>query len=77
MGGIVGGLTALLFAPKPGEELREELSDHYARLSEDAVELLGTVCDHSLDLIERAKDLAEDAQEVTQKYLHKEKDNQR
>lgn len=43
VGGVLGAMTALLFAPKTGRELRSDLSDQYGKISEKTVEIANTV----------------------------------
>jgi len=43
VGGVLGAMTALLFAPKKGSELRSDISDQYGKISEKTVELANTV----------------------------------
>jgi gas vesicle protein len=69
IGGILGGAAALLLAPKTGEEMREEIADRYRKVSDEAVELMDAVCEHSIEMIDRAKEIAEEAKEAAAKYL--------
>ncbi|MCC5832711.1 MAG: YtxH domain-containing protein [Chlamydiales bacterium] len=68
IGGLLGGAAALLLAPKSGEEMREDLVDHYQKVSNETAELVDAVCDHSLEMIDRAKKIAEEAKEAAAKY---------
>ena len=43
VGGVLGALTALVLAPKPGKELRADISGQYEKISGKTVEIAGTV----------------------------------
>jgi gas vesicle protein len=70
-GGILAGVTALLYAPKKGSKLRQDLSEKCETVKGKASELLEEVRDHAQDVVERAKDkvkdLASSAKETAQK----------
>ena len=68
-GGLVGGMTALLLAPKSGEKLRKDLGKKYHNASEKTHDLMEDVCDQSADLVEKAKDIAMDAKNAASKML--------
>lgn len=40
-GAVIGAVTALLFAPKSGRELRSDISEQYHNVSEKTQELAG------------------------------------
>lgn len=44
-GGVVGSITALLLAPKPGKELRQDISDGAQKVGETTVKVAGQVGD--------------------------------
>jgi gas vesicle protein len=71
-GGIIGAGVALLFAPQSGEKTRREISRYVKRTSRRAGELaedfsdsisdmVETVGDKAVDLLEQGKDMAYDA----------------
>jgi gas vesicle protein len=66
-GGVVGGLTALLLAPKSGDKLRKDLSKKYQDVSEKTQDLFEDVCDQTDDLVEKAKDIAHTAKSAVSK----------
>lgn len=68
-GGLVGGITALLFAPKSGDKTRKEIVNKYHDVSEKAHCMLENVCDQTSELIEKAKDIASDAKDAASKLL--------
>ncbi|MBB3109836.1 gas vesicle protein [Paenibacillus phyllosphaerae] len=44
-GGLVGSISALLFAPKPGKELRQDIASGAQQVGEKTVKLAGQVGD--------------------------------
>lgn len=69
VGGVLGAVTALLFAPKKGSELRADISEQYGKISEktgelaDAVgtktqEIAKTVGEQTGELVGKAKEVA-------------------
>lgn len=66
-GGLVAGITALLFAPKSGEKMRKELKRKCCDVSEKACDIFDDVCKQSQDLAEKAKDIACCAKEAAQR----------
>ena len=58
LGGIVGAALALLLAPKPGRELREDLKRGAAALGERASTTSGVLAEKAQVGVERAKELA-------------------
>ncbi|MEX1031666.1 MAG: YtxH domain-containing protein [Paenibacillaceae bacterium] len=47
VGGVIGAITALLLAPKPGEELRADIKDTVNTVTSRTQELAGQVSDRS------------------------------
>ena len=43
VGSVLGAMTALLFAPKSGKELRSDISEQYGKVSDKTVEIAGVV----------------------------------
>ena len=64
---LVGGITALLFAPKSGDKLRKDIKKKYSDVSDKACDLIDGVCEQTTELIEKAKDIASDAKEAANK----------
>lgn len=62
IGGLLGAAAALLFAPKPGREMRSDLSDKLTVATDKTKEVAGTVTDKTKSLAstvsEKATDLA-------------------
>ncbi|MFZ0564602.1 MAG: YtxH domain-containing protein [Chlamydiales bacterium] len=68
-GGIVGGVTALLFAPKSGEKLRKDIAKKCHNASEKTHELMEDFCDQTSDLVDKAKEIAVEAKEAASSML--------
>ncbi|MGZ9583006.1 YtxH domain-containing protein [Paenibacillus marinisediminis] len=56
VGGVVGGVTALLFAPKAGRELRQDIADGAKQASEKTQQLAQQIGDRTTSLIDTAKE---------------------
>ncbi|WP_410769716.1 YtxH domain-containing protein [Fontibacillus sp. BL9] len=59
IGTIVGSVTALLFAPKPGRELRKDIADGARQVGEKTQEVAGKVSEQSSQLASKVKETAE------------------
>lgn len=68
VGGVLGAITALVLAPKPGKELREDISNQVDKISGKTVELAGTVGGKTQELAKvvstQSVELASKAREV-------------
>ncbi|MNO18882.1 YtxH-like protein [compost metagenome] len=58
-GSVVGSVTALLFAPKPGKELRKDIVEGTTEAAHKVQELAGAASDKSTELYSKAKDAVE------------------
>ncbi|GIP56872.1 YtxH domain-containing protein [Paenibacillus sp. FSL W8-0186] len=58
IGTIVGSVTALLLAPKPGKELRKDIADGARQVGEKTGEIAGKVTEQSVHLAEIVKETA-------------------
>lgn len=56
VGSVLGAATALLFAPKPGKELREDLSEQCQTLGLKTQELAKTVSSQTSEWVGKAKE---------------------
>ncbi|WJH34597.1 YtxH domain-containing protein [Paenibacillus aurantius] len=56
VGGVLGAVTALLFAPKSGKELRADLADQYQNVSDKTQELARSVGTSTSEWVDRAKE---------------------
>ncbi|MBU5671522.1 YtxH domain-containing protein [Paenibacillus brevis] len=60
IGTIVGSVTALLFAPKAGRELRKDLAEGARQVGEKTQEVAGKVGEQSTQIAGAVKEKAED-----------------
>lgn len=60
IGTIVGSVTALLFAPKAGRELRKDIADGARQVGEKTQEVAGKVGEQSVQIADKVKGKAED-----------------
>ncbi|CAM4335252.1 YtxH domain-containing protein [Paenibacillus typhae] len=58
-GSVVGSVTALLFAPKPGKELRQDIVDGTNGAIDKVQEIAGAASEKSSELYGKAKDAVE------------------
>lgn len=56
-GGLAGGLVALLFAPKSGKQLREDIFRKYGEVSDRAHELMDEAGNKIKEYVEDGKDV--------------------
>jgi gas vesicle protein len=59
IGGVIGSISALLFAPKKGSEMRKDISDKYQSVNDKTKKLAS-------DVSQKTQDIAADASEKTQ-----------
>lgn len=59
IGTILGGVTALLFAPKPGRELRKDIADGARQVGEKTQQVAEKVGEQSSQLAGKVKETAE------------------
>ncbi|WP_106766341.1 YtxH domain-containing protein [Paenibacillus faecalis] len=59
IGGIAGSVTALLFAPKAGKELRQDIADGARQVGGKVQEVAGKVGEQGIQLIGTVTDRAE------------------
>lgn len=58
LGGMVGAFTALLFAPKTGEDFRKNLGDQSKDVLQKSADIAKNVSGSSSDLVGKAKEVA-------------------
>ncbi|MBK9334897.1 MAG: YtxH domain-containing protein [Ignavibacteria bacterium] len=58
-GSVLGGITALLFAPKSGKEFRQDISNKSTELYDDANHLIVKAKDKTSMMLSDASDKAE------------------
>ncbi|MEZ5315037.1 MAG: YtxH domain-containing protein [Chlamydiales bacterium] len=69
IGGLFGGAAVLLLTPKSGKEMQKELIHHYGKVSHDTVQLLDGIRSQSLEMLEKAKTISKEANEIVNHYL--------
>ncbi|MGQ3478924.1 YtxH domain-containing protein [Paenibacillus sp. TY11] len=57
-GSIAGSVAALLFAPKSGRELRQDITDQARHVSDKGQELAGKISDTSIEYTDKIKETA-------------------
>ncbi|MCC3381519.1 YtxH domain-containing protein [Paenibacillus farraposensis] len=57
-GSLAGSLVALLFAPKSGRELRQDITDQARHVSDKGQELVGKITDTSTEYTDKIKEAA-------------------
>jgi gas vesicle protein len=71
LGGVVGAVIAILYAPKSGRETRRDVSRAVRRISDDAIDLIeetvGDVNGFATDLKEKASDIVEQGTDLSGK----------
>jgi gas vesicle protein len=70
-GSLVGGLTALLLAPKSGDRLRKDIAKKYNAVSNKTCEFFDNMCEQTSELVEKAKDIACCAKDAAQKICRR------
>ena len=58
IGSIAGSVAALLFAPKSGRELRQDITDQARHVSDKGQELVGKISDTSMEYTDKIKETA-------------------
>jgi gas vesicle protein len=56
VGSLLGAVTALLFAPKPGKELRADITEQAKVVGEKTGDIASTVKTHATELVDKVKD---------------------
>lgn len=59
IGGIVGAAAALLFAPKKGSELRQDIADKSRQLKDKTQAVMQNVSEKAQDIAQQASDKAQ------------------
>jgi gas vesicle protein len=73
IGGLCGGIIALLFAPKKGKEFRRDISKKYDEATEKALELVESAKEQSDELVEKAQTLVREAKHAAEDMVDKAK----
>ena len=75
VGGGIGATIALLFAPKPGSELRGEISDITKKKYGETLDLASGLKQKTADLYQTAKEKSEHAFDIAAAKLSRTQDN--
>ncbi|WP_058301394.1 YtxH domain-containing protein [Gorillibacterium timonense] len=70
IGGAIGAVSALLLAPKPGKEMRADLTNRYNGLCESTSRVAGNVTQTASDLVRTASDKASTVLSSAKDTLH-------
>lgn len=68
VGSLLGAVTALLFAPKPGKELRADITEQAKVVGEKTGEIASTVKTHATEWVDKVKDFGAAASEEIQAW---------
>ena len=75
IGGALGALAGIFFAPKSGKELRSAIKDKGSKVLKDAKEIYATACTDVKEIIgevkHQAKDLKKEAEDTGEKIAGK------
>lgn len=69
LGALVGAATALLLAPKSGEETRQDIKNVTEELKVKADQVVKDLSESSEDLVQRSKELLESAKDKVQSAI--------
>jgi len=70
-GGVLGGVAALLLAPKSGDRMRKDLCKKYHEVCDKAQDVVDDFRCKTNKLVEKAKDISDDTKEAVNQYLNK------
>ncbi|UHA72556.1 YtxH domain-containing protein [Paenibacillus sp. 481] len=73
VGGIVGSVTALLFAPKPGKELRQDIVEGVHEVGEKSQQLAKQVGEHASEWATVAKEKSEEIKQSWKQWREEDK----
>ena len=69
IGGVLGVLAGIFFAPKSGKELRSDLKGKASELLKDGKEIYADASKKAKEIIEEAKHQAEELKKEADRYL--------
>jgi gas vesicle protein len=69
IGGVLGALAGILFAPKSGKELRSELKEKGSEVLKEGKEIYADASTKAKEIIEEAKHQAEELKKEADRYL--------
>jgi gas vesicle protein len=69
IGGVLGALAGLLFAPKSGKELRSDIKEKGTEVLKDAKEMYADAGTKAKEIIEEGKHQAQELKKEADRYL--------
>ncbi len=69
IGGILGTLAGVLFAPKPGKELRSEIKEKGTEVLEEGREIYADASKRAKEIIEEARHQAKELKREAERHL--------
>jgi gas vesicle protein len=69
IGGVLGALAGIFFAPKSGKELRSDIKEKGSEVLKDAKEIYADASTKAKEIIEEAKHQAEKLKKEADRYL--------
>jgi gas vesicle protein len=69
IGGVLGALAGIFFAPKSGKELRSDIKEKGSEVLKDAKEIYADASTKAKEIIEEAEHQAEDLKKEADRYL--------
>lgn len=75
IGGVVGAVTALLFAPKSGSELRSDIAEGYQVVSDKTQEIARNIGTQTTEFIHKAKEVASQVVEGARSWQTEDSDD--
>jgi gas vesicle protein len=69
IGGVLGALAGIFFAPKPGKELRSDFKEKGSEVLKDAKEIYADASKKALEIIEEAKHQAKELKKEADRHL--------
>lgn len=71
LGALAGSIVALMFAPKKGKELRNDLAKKCKETADKTKDILNDVGEQADSLVDRAKELAKQAKEASNAWFNR------
>jgi gas vesicle protein len=69
IGGVLGALAGILFAPKAGKELRSDIKEKGSEVLKDAKEIYADASTRAKEIIEEAKNQAKELKKEADRHL--------
>ena len=69
IGGVLGALAGIFFAPKSGKELKSDIKEKGSEVLEDAKEIYANASTNAKEIIEEIKHQAKEVKKETDRHL--------